>query len=857
MKKLIGIAVVLVGTVLAQDDAPGKGVARLSLISGDVSVKRGDTGEWVAAAVNGPLLAGDRVLTGPGSRAEVQFDWANMVRLSGDAEVRFSELEGTRYGIQVARGTVMFAVLRDSQADVDISTPSISVRPSRKGMYRVSVRPGDTGMVTEVAVRVGEADIFSPRGTQVLRAGKTMLVRGSLGDPEFQTVADLPDDDWDRWNERRNRELMRSVSYNYVDRGIYGAEDLDNHGSWNYSSPYGWVWSPRVAAGWSPYRYGRWNWMDYYGWTWISYDPWGWAPYHYGRWFYAANRWCWWPGGGGVRPFWRPALVAWVGWGGRSWGGGIGVGLGVGGGIGYGWTHIGWLPLAPYEQFYPWYGSRFYGRGGRTLINNTTIVNNINVTNVYRNARINNGVMAVEAERFGRGSVNPSTVDGMRLERAAAARGALPVVPDRASTRMTDRELRSDFNSGGRSAESFYSRRPASAVERVSFDDQRQRAEQITRSAFGENPANRGGREGGNVIADSPGSRQRPDVAASSGREAIPGRDGQNRESLPGRESVSSDGIRRIGQPGEGWRRVGDGRFADGASVGREGVRDPGGRDAGRDAGREANMSPSRLPGVDPAAGAGEGSRGGRQENSWQRFGDPRGNSADAAPARERGASEAGATDRGWRRSDGASRDIFGRELGGGREATGGSRGDRSSGAESRGDARGNSSNDSWRSFGSVPDAGSSRGRGNDSFGGGRDMSGGGSRESGRGYSYESAPQRERIDVSPSIVRDRSVWDGARSGGGGRGSMGGTESPRMESAPRSMESGPRIRGGDMGGFGGGNSPRMDGGSRGGFGGGSGGGFGGGSRGGGGGGSMGGGGGRSGGGGGGGGGGRRN
>ncbi|MEI9813365.1 MAG: hypothetical protein WDO18_12300 [Acidobacteriota bacterium] len=60
-------------------DDPDHGVARLSLLSGDVTVRRGDTGEVVAAELNAPLVALDHVLTGSGSRAEVQLDWANMI----------------------------------------------------------------------------------------------------------------------------------------------------------------------------------------------------------------------------------------------------------------------------------------------------------------------------------------------------------------------------------------------------------------------------------------------------------------------------------------------------------------------------------------------------------------------------------------------------------------------------------------------------------------------------------------------------------------------------------------------------------------------------------------------------------
>src|SRR5579872_6868198 len=42
----------------------GRAVARISVLNGDVSVRRGDAGDVVAAGVNGPLMADDHALTG-------------------------------------------------------------------------------------------------------------------------------------------------------------------------------------------------------------------------------------------------------------------------------------------------------------------------------------------------------------------------------------------------------------------------------------------------------------------------------------------------------------------------------------------------------------------------------------------------------------------------------------------------------------------------------------------------------------------------------------------------------------------------------------------------------------------------
>jgi hypothetical protein len=408
-------------------DAPERGVARLSVVQGNVSMRRGDSGEMIAGALNAPIVIEDRLITAEGARAEVQFDWANMIRLAPGTEVRFSQLQDRQYQIQVAVGMVTFRVLRDSNALVEVSTPNISIRPLKKGAYRVLVRPDGT---SQVIVLLGEGEIFSPKGTERLQAGQSMEVRGSASDPEYQIVQAPQQDEWDRWNADRDRDLERTGSYKYVSPDVYGAEELDGHGRWENDPQYGNVWVPRVDPDWAPYSVGRWSWIDYYGWTWVSGDPWGWAPYHYGRWYHGAYGWAWWPGAIGPRYYWRPALVGFFGWG----GGGVGFGFGFG--------NVGWVPLAPYERYHPWYGHNYYGNYRRGSFNQANIVHNTNITNIYRNASVRNGVSGVSASNFGRGGINtrnfvrPTSGD---LTRAGVVRGQVGLAPTRDSSRVSDR----------------------------------------------------------------------------------------------------------------------------------------------------------------------------------------------------------------------------------------------------------------------------------------------------------------------------------------------------------------------------------------------------------------------------------
>lgn len=718
----------------AQDaESSSRGVARLSLLAGEVSVRRGDAGEFVAAAMNAPLLGDDQVLTSEGARAEVQFDYARYARLSGNTELRMADIENGRILVRLARGTMTFRVLRDAQSNAEISTPSIAIRPLKKGIYRISVIDDGT---TEVTVRNGEAEIFSPKGSQKLKSGRTLVARGDSSDPEFQFVNATMMDDWDRWNDTRDRQLETSRNYDYVSQDITGAEDLDGHGRWVQTEEYGNVWAPTVAADWAPYRYGRWSWVDYYGWNWVSYDPWGWAPYHYGRWI---NRpsigWCWWPGRMYSRHYWSPAQVGFFGWG----GGGFSVGIGVGFG------NWGWVPLAPFETYYPWYGRGYYGGYRNGGYNNVTIINNTNITNIYRNARHDNGITAVGSGQFGRGSVNNVRFNRADLDRASVVRGQLPLVPDASSRRMSDREVRSgDTRGATRADDRFYATRQATKLDRVSFDTQRSAIQESTRRSFGADTSNDSNRRGGEVAGGGRGG----DVNNGGGRGTARGSDTSS-----GRAGATNSGgaVNADNSDRGGWRRFGDsGSSNPSVSRGTEGS-------AGR--GSSIDSGASRAP-------ADTGDRG-----SWRRFGDSTTN-----PSVDRSTGRGGGVDSSTRSTDTGSWRRMTEPASPGRGSTDRGSVDRGSSIDRGSIDRGNSERRSVDR--STVDRGGSRGN----------------------SGFDSAP---RV-TAPPVVRERNSDFGGRGGGSGFGSSRGESRQTAPSAPRMERSTPSANPGS-GGRGGGNS----------------------------------------------------
>ncbi len=299
-------------------------VLRISLLKGEVSVKRVGEDEWDEARLNAPLVEGDLLATGRDSRVEIQVDARNFVRLGPDSVLKVVTLrdEGLALSLSEGTATVRLARFDKDKEYFELDAPATTVAAEKTGLYRLDVeRDG----AVRVSVRDdGRARIYSQDSGFVLRNGRTARLAGGGVERDWEFAAALGFDEWDSWNDERERHLASRLRHDgrerYYDSDVYGAEELDAYGDWVHTSDYGYIWRPHTTAinvysDWAPYRYGRWVWCPPYGWTWVADEPWGWAPYHYGRWVYVNGRWCWAPRGYGYqyrRAWWRPALVVFV-----------------------------------------------------------------------------------------------------------------------------------------------------------------------------------------------------------------------------------------------------------------------------------------------------------------------------------------------------------------------------------------------------------------------------------------------------------------------------------------------------------------------------------------------------------------
>jgi hypothetical protein len=366
----------------AAGNPPGR-VARLSLVSNNVSFQASGDTAWSAATLNYPVTTGDRLYADRGARAELQVG-PFAVRLSEATDLLMTNLTDELMQLGFTQGALRISVYQLAPGDsVEVDTPHGALALLAPGVYRVDAPPGDTVMV--VSVTRGTLEWTAGGVAQLVQAGEAIRLAG-VNPIQVASVPVPAPDAFDKWSDGRDARGTSSQSLKYVSRDIPGYDDLDDAGRWEVDAGYGPVWYPTVIpVGWVPYRYGHWVWVEPWGWTWVEHARWGYAPFHYGRWAHVRGRWGWIPGPVVVRPYYAPALVVFVN--------------------GSGFSAQAWFPLGPDEPYYPWYHHNADYQRHVNLTNIRRVTNVRYITDVtyinripYRNRAV--GMTAVPTSGF-------------------------------------------------------------------------------------------------------------------------------------------------------------------------------------------------------------------------------------------------------------------------------------------------------------------------------------------------------------------------------------------------------------------------------------------------------------------------
>jgi hypothetical protein len=400
---LIAVLSVMGRTALAQDGDPGaqlaatadppSQVARISMLSGNVSVEPASVEQFSVAEANYPLTTGDRIYADVGADAELE---------TGNLAVRLGPLADLTV---TALTDMLRSYSLDPNGTVELDTPNVAVTVLQPGDVRVDVDAQSNA--TTVTVISGSVQIDGNGFQQVLDPGQRVRLSGS-DTVAAQWLNPVGPDGLDQFAATRDSDYENGLQSagQYVNGDTIGAEDLSASGDWESDSDDGPVWYPSgVAVGWAPYSCGHWAWVAPWGWTWVECEGWGFAPFHYGRWVHRGPRWGWIPGPPVVRPIYSPGLVVFVG--GRE---------GV----------TAWFPLGPRETYVPWYhASPLY-------------LNRVNVSNIYNRNTVQ--VRSVYNQRL-TNVYNTTTVEKTVYVNREVATVAVPQGSFAAGKRVTGTEV--------------------------------------------------------------------------------------------------------------------------------------------------------------------------------------------------------------------------------------------------------------------------------------------------------------------------------------------------------------------------------------------------------------------------------
>ncbi len=319
---LLSITMVSPFTLPAQQDAAATPpptapktivrTARLSFFSGDLKVQRSDNTGEDAAALNMPLTAGTRLVTGDAATAEVEFEDGSVARLTPHSALSIDTLlldpqNAAHTELTLLNGLAYFELRQTGANTYLVDAAGIDATPAENTVFRIALNdPPPVFSVFSGSITAGSEEGFSA----TVKTGESLRP-----DPDDATRyflnQQLATESSDAWNQSRDQAAAdQSASRTAAREGYAGAQgdgwaDLDANGTWysitNPDGSQGEIWQPAAAAGddsgdsFDPYGDGAFVWTggSYY---WASAYTWGWLPYRCGRWiWYPGFGWAWKP----------------------------------------------------------------------------------------------------------------------------------------------------------------------------------------------------------------------------------------------------------------------------------------------------------------------------------------------------------------------------------------------------------------------------------------------------------------------------------------------------------------------------------------------------------------------------------
>jgi len=233
----------------------------VNVVTGRATMRAHGDSEWQQLTIKEDLEAGDVVRTGHDGRVEMLLNPGSYLRIGENSEFELSDNSLQNLEVRLMRG---IAIVEATGVDgtellINITTPHTRMAIVRKGLYRVSVVPGDA---TELIVRKGRV-MLDGSHTKVNGGNKVVFSNSSFSVAKLRDADKKNLDNLEVWSKDRaktvaqaNRGFSRrdvSMLMASFNEG-WGRLSTHSSGIWMYSPGFGCYTFLPFYGGWgSPY----------------------------------------------------------------------------------------------------------------------------------------------------------------------------------------------------------------------------------------------------------------------------------------------------------------------------------------------------------------------------------------------------------------------------------------------------------------------------------------------------------------------------------------------------------------------------------------------------------------------------
>lgn len=227
----------------------------INAVTGRATMRAHGNSEWQQLTIKEDLEAGDVVRTGHDGRVEMLLNPGSYLRIAENSEFELSDNSLQNLEVRLIRGTAIVEATGFDGAEllINITTPHTRMAIVRKGLYRVSIVPGDA---TELIVRKGRV-MLDGSHTKVNGGNKVIFSNSYFSVAKLRDADKKNPDTLELWSKERAKTVAEANrGFNRRDM-ILAMASFDS--GWGRLSPrYSGIWM--FSA-----RYGCYTFLPFYG----------------------------------------------------------------------------------------------------------------------------------------------------------------------------------------------------------------------------------------------------------------------------------------------------------------------------------------------------------------------------------------------------------------------------------------------------------------------------------------------------------------------------------------------------------------------------------------------------------------